>query len=165
MINPQRELPLFGAFLTHAVILKTPYGWLAGSGAVGLNLPLGGSNRVKTGIAAARGTSSGWRFVVCLLLIAFTLQSYVTQTHIHSATPVAISKIVTHSSGKAPPDGNPVDCPFCQAVAHDGPFHLPTAPLLILSIAFVELVPAALHLDRPSEAFAHIWQSRAPPHR
>ena len=120
---------------------------------------------MKAGIAAAKRTSSGWRFVVCLLLVAFTLQSYITQTHIHNTTPAAITKVSTHSNGKTPLNDNPVDCPFCQAVAHDGPFHLPPAPLLILSIAFVELAPLALRLDRPSKAGAHIWRSRAPPRR
>ena len=112
----------------------------------------------------ARRRSSGWRLIACLILITFSLQSYITQTHIHSATSAAIVKLFNHSPGKAPLDDNPVDCPFCQAVAHDGPFHLPTLPLLILSVTFVELAAPQLRLLRLSEAFAHIWQSRAPPH-
>ena len=119
---------------------------------------------MKAGAALVKGRRSGWQWIACLVLIAFTLQSYITQTHIHAATPAAITKIFTHSHGKAPLDDSPVDCPFCQAVAHDGPFHLPTVPLLILSIAFVELAPLAHRLRHPSDAFAHIWQSRAPPH-
>lgn len=117
--------------------------------------------KAKAALAKRRG--SGWQFIACLILIAFTLQSYITQTHIHNAAPAAVSKIFTHSHGKAPLDDSPVDCPFCQAVAHDGPFHLPTVPLLILSIAFVELAPLALRLRDSSEAFAHSWRSRAPP--
>lgn len=118
---------------------------------------------MKAIAALAKGRRSGWQLVTCLVLIAFTLQSYITQTHIHSATPAAVTKIFSHSQGKAPLDDNPVDCPFCQAVAHDGPFHLPTVPLIILSIAFVELAPPAVRLRHPSAGFAHIWQSRAPP--
>jgi len=119
---------------------------------------------VKAGIASAKERSSGWRFIACLILVAFTLQSYITQTHIHNTTPAAVAKIVTHSHDKAPVDDNPMDCPFCQAVAHDGPFFLPTVPLLILSIEFVEHAAPALRVHRPWEAPAHIWQSRAPPH-
>lgn len=111
----------------------------------------------------ARRRNSGWRLIACLILITFSLQSYITQTHIHSATPAAIVKIFNHSQGKAPLDNNPVDCPFCQAVAHDGPFHLPTLPLLILLVTFIELAAPQLRLPRLSDAFAHIWQSRAPP--
>jgi hypothetical protein len=118
---------------------------------------------VKAGIASAKERSSGWRFIACLILISFTLQSYITQTHIHNAAPAAIAKTINHAPGKAPADDNPMDCPFCQAVAHDGPFFLPTIPLLILSIEFVEHAAPALRFHRPWEARGHIWQSRAPP--
>jgi hypothetical protein len=118
---------------------------------------------VKAEAALVKERSSGWRFIACLILIAFTLQSYITQTHVHNATPAAVAKIFTHSHGKAPADDNPVDCPFCQAVAHDGPFFLPTLPVLVLSVAFIELVAPGLRFLRVSEAPAHIWQSRAPP--
>ena len=119
---------------------------------------------MKAATVLAKKRSSGWRLIAGLILIAFSLQSWVTQTHIHSATPAAVVKIFHHSQGKAPLDDNPMDCPFCQAVAHDGPFFLPTVPLLILSIAFVELAAPSMRFHRPSEAAAHIWQSRAPPH-
>jgi len=118
---------------------------------------------VKAGIAPVKERSSGWRFIACLILVAFTLQSYITQTHIHNAAPAAIAKIVSQAPSKAPIDDNPMDCPFCQAVAHDGPFFLPTVPLVILSIEFVELAAPALRFHRSWEAPAHIWQSRAPP--
>jgi hypothetical protein len=119
---------------------------------------------MKADAASVRERSSGWRFIVGLVLIAFTLQSYLTQTHIHTATPAAVTKIFTHSPGKAPLDDNPMDCPFCQAVAHDGPFFLPTAPLLILSFTIVELAAPAFRIHHFRDAPAHIWQSRAPPH-
>jgi hypothetical protein len=119
---------------------------------------------VKPGIATAKERSSGWRFIACLILISFTLQSYITQTHIHNVAPAAIAKTVSHAPSKTPIDDNPMDCPFCQAVAHDGPFFLPTVPLLILSIEFVELSPPALRRHHLWETPAHIWQSRAPPH-
>jgi len=119
---------------------------------------------VKTEVTSTRKANSGWRFIACLILITFTLQSYITQTHIHNATPVAITKVFPHSQGKTPLDDNPMDCPFCQAVAHDGPFFFPTVLLLILSVEFIELAAPAFHLHRSLEQLAHIWQSRAPPH-
>ncbi|HEX4104724.1 MAG TPA: hypothetical protein VHX92_00690 [Rhizomicrobium sp.] len=118
---------------------------------------------MKARIASAKERSSGWRLVACLILVAFTLQSYITQTHIHNVAPAATAKI-TPLHGNAPVDDNPVDCPFCQAVAHDGPFFAPAVPLLILSIEFVELAAPALRFHRSWDAPAHIWQSRAPPH-
>ena len=111
---------------------------LAGLGPIGLDL-VREDRPYEGGCRIGEERSSGWRFIVGLILIAFTLQSYITQTHIHNAAPAAITKIVNHSHGKAPADDNPMDCPFCQAVAHDGPFFLPAIPLLILSIEFVDM--------------------------
>lgn len=119
---------------------------------------------MKADTVLIRERSSGWRFVACLILIAFTLQSYITQTHIHNATPASVAKIFNHSHGKAPSDDNPVDCPFCQAVAHDGSLFLASAPILTLSIDFFELAAPVFLFDHPSNAPAHIWRSRAPPH-
>lgn len=107
----------------------------------------------------------GWRVIVAsLLLIAFTLQSYITQTHIHSVSPAAISKTLAGSHGKAPVDDSPMDCPFCQAVAHDGPFFLPGAPVLLLSAIWVELGAPFFSARVNAVVPAHNWQSRAPPH-
>lgn len=119
---------------------------------------------MKADAALVRERSSGWRFVVGLLLIAFTLQSYITQTHIHNAAPASITQTISHSHGKAPGDDNPMDCPFCQAVAHDGPFFLPAAPLLILSFSIAELAAPTFRIHLFRDAPAHVWQSRAPPH-
>ena len=118
---------------------------------------------MKAGTALARKASSGWRLIACLILFTFTLQSYITQTHIHDTASAAVVKIASHSHGKTPLDDNPVDCPFCQAVAHDGPFFLPTVPLLILSVEFVELAAPLFRVHHPAGTLAHIWQSRAPP--
>jgi hypothetical protein len=109
-------------------------------------------------------SSLGWRLIVCLVLIAFTLQSFVTQSHIHNRASAAATKVLTHSPSKAPLDDNPLDCPFCQAVAHDGPFFLPAAPLLALSVAYIELCATTFRFHNFWDAPAYIWQSRAPPH-
>jgi hypothetical protein len=116
-------------------------------------------------IAATRtaGTKKGWRFAVWLILAAFALQSYVVQTHIHDATPAAVSKIFTAiGHGKSPANNSPLDCPFCQATLSDA-FVLSSAP-------FIFFLPVGIFLaapDRPGPASydtaAHIWRSRAPP--
>lgn len=119
---------------------------------------------MKADNALVRERSWGCRLLACLILLAFTLQSYITQSHIHPLAPAGVAKILTHSPAKAPLDDNPMDCPFCQAVAHDGPFFLPTAPLLILSITYVELAAPAFRIHDFWDAPTYIWQSRAPPH-
>ena len=119
---------------------------------------------MKASVALGRPRGRGWRIIATLLLFAFTLQSYITQTHIHTASPAVISRILTGSHDQAPVDGNPMDCPFCQAVAHDGPFFLPAAPILLLSAIWVILAPSFLSERTDAVASAHAWQSRAPPH-
>jgi hypothetical protein len=118
---------------------------------------------MKTFATKSAGTKKGWRFAIWLILAAFTLQSYVVQTHIHDTAPAAISKTFTGTGhGKSPADNSPLDCPFCQA-ALAGDFALSATVLVFLSAAGIFLaVP-----DRPATAsydtVAHIWRSRAPP--
>jgi hypothetical protein len=108
-------------------------------------------------------TKRGWRFAIWLVLVAFTLQSYVVQTHIHDTAAVAISKAFTSAGhGKSPVDNSPMDCPFCQAALFDA-FALSATPIFFPSAAAIFL-PA---MDHPATAsydtVAHIWHSRAPP--
>src|SRR5580698_991754 len=69
------------------------------------------------------------RIVVFIAVLAFALQSYIAQTHIHDAWQTAeqaasnIVRLATQQSpapDKSPFDHNRADCPFCQAVIHIG---------------------------------------------
>jgi putative copper export protein len=118
---------------------------------------------MKTAATRPAGTKNRWRFAIWLILAAFTLQSYVVQTHIHDAAPAAISKAFTTTGhGKSPVDNSPLDCPFCQA-ALSSAFALSATPLVFLSAAGIFLAA----LDHPAassyDTVAHIWRSRAPP--
>ena len=121
---------------------------------------------ISTGL---RRDSFGWRSMVWVLAIAFVLQSYVVQTHIHGASASLSSAAKTVSQpvghGKAPAGDSGMDCPYCQAIMHAGSFLAPTAPLLSLPSLWIACAaqpgcPAALSLSP-----AHSWQSRAPPPR
>lgn len=108
---------------------------------------------------------TGWRLIAVLAMLAFTFQSYVAQTHIHeTAAPASLMLIKNLGHNKSPVDNSPLDCPFCQAVAHSGIFFLPDAPLLFLSAQWVEMATPHFLLRGSSGATAHSWQSRAPPH-
>ena len=120
---------------------------------------------MKASVALVKERTSGWRAIAFLILIAFTLQSFITQTHIHNATPASVAKIFSQSHGKVPLDDNPMDCPFCQAVAHDGALSVPSAPVLLFSAGFLELAAPALRLRWADATLTHGWQSRAPPRR
>jgi hypothetical protein len=105
------------------------------------------------------------RFVAALIaLFAFTLQTYVVQTHIH-VPGVEFSGLgqVTHPS---PLDNknSQDDCPICQAFATAGSFVTPALIILALVLSFIDASP---HVALPSAAgplLARNWQSRAPPH-
>lgn len=112
---------------------------------------------------------SGFRSIVWLLLVAFTLQSFITQIHIHRAIDGAGKPAISQTLAKAPPHGNTsdqnstADCPFCQAITHAGAFSTPSAPGLLLPVVWVESAPLLLVADAIDSLFSHPWQSRAPP--
>src|SRR5665213_4089505 len=65
------------------------------------------------------------RLVVLLAALAFALQSYATQTHIHDKSQafnglIKTSTTQSSSQDKTPADNNSSDCPLCQAVIHAG---------------------------------------------
>jgi hypothetical protein len=108
--------------------------------------------------------------VAWVLLLAFTLQSFVTQTHIHAApqmaADVATAKALAGAPahGKAPVENGTADCPLCQAIVHAGAFFAPVAPLLPLPVwieQVAQVVAAYAAVPMPA---TRSWQSRAPPH-
>jgi hypothetical protein len=110
-----------------------------------------------------RKTQQFQRLMACLVLLAFVFQSYALQTHIHAgATHPAISSRVP-ASGKGPVSNSPMECPLCQALAHDGIFLEPAAVLaLFFGAGWFVAVPKPHAAHSPGTAM-HAWQSRAPP--
>jgi hypothetical protein len=118
-------------------------------------------------LSAGRGVS-GWRLVAYLVLLAFTLQSYVTQSHIHDGLRGFGALAMVKGDAKAPPhrksplDDNPLNCSICQAVAHAGAFLVPAA-LSFLPALSAELAPPFIAMRSVGARAMHNWQSRAPP--
>jgi hypothetical protein len=120
--------------------------------------------------------------VAGLALIAFALQNYLTQTHIHLAPPAISAEqsgagSLANASGatlkvhqrtapkdKTPGDDNPAKCPLCQAVGYAGQFVTPAAAALILPTAAISMLPLATAILASRETPSHNWQSRGPPH-
>jgi hypothetical protein len=109
----------------------------------------------------------GWiqaRFVVALIcLFAFTLQTYVVQTHIHGAGEARVSSDAP--AGQKGPLGKDSsdDCPICQAFAVSGSFITPAIVIYGIAIAWVK-APSALPPSETVDPFlSRNWQSRAPP--
>src|SRR6185312_874442 len=91
-----------------------------------------------------------------LALLTFTIQTYVTQTHIHTA-PAAAGKQIP---GKLDDQAN---CAVCQAALHGGHYLTPAAgsfaPLTLTSTG----VTIATEIAILVQAVSHNWQSRGPP--
>jgi hypothetical protein len=119
---------------------------------------------------ADRARTGAWRLAVTwVLLLAFALQSYVTQTHFHPAAASERAPAVQLTdqvfAQRAPPAGDEaIACPICQAIAAAGAFLAPGLSSVKPQAALVLLTagPAAIvGLATTPTGFA--WRSRAPP--
>ena len=109
----------------------------------------------------------GWRSIAWTLLVAFTLQSFITQTHIHGTSGAAIVKTLAKapSHNKLPAENSTADCPLCQAITHAGAFFTPTAPTFLLPVTGTDIVAAYVVAGAINNISTHHWHSRAPPQR
>ncbi len=112
-----------------------------------------------------RGVAS--RLVVFVSAIAFVLQSFIAQTHIHARNEairdnVEFAAVSSPAHGKTPINNGTQDCPFCQAIVHAGAFLTPTPPFLALPVRAETAVPF-VELYAVHRAATHNWHSRAPP--
>ncbi len=135
----------------------------------------------RAGIRPAR-KSSVRLTLTWLIVVAFTWQSFLAQTHIHISYSLGTAPILdlarvnasvsdnpstNEPSGvprdKYPVNGDPANCPICQEIMHTGQLVVPAAALLVLPSAvafgFPVFIETATHFRAPS----HIWQGRAPP--
>jgi hypothetical protein len=107
-------------------------------------------------------------WLVLLMLLAFGLQSYVSQTHIHIA-PDSLASAAKVGANKQPlPDkypagSDPANCPLCQEIAHTGQFITPSAAALLLPSIAVSIVTLAADTPAVAQSTSHTWRSRAPP--
>lgn len=102
-----------------------------------------------------------------MVLLAFTLQSFITQTHIHGlfGGGAAAAKVLASGSphGKTPKQDSSADCSFCQAITHAGAFSVPSAPTLILPVTLAEIAAPLFMAMVAGIPPSHPWHSRAPP--
>jgi hypothetical protein len=113
----------------------------------------------RTGLAS--------RLVIFATVLAFLLQSFIAQTHIHGASltlgrTVEIATAQPPAREKKPADNGAIDCPFCQAVVHAGAFLAP-APQVLLPPTWVIIAAQFITLRPVAVAATHSWRSRAPP--
>jgi hypothetical protein len=112
--------------------------------------------------------------VVLLALVAFALQSFVTQTHLHFAHAGDVAAFGPSFGGigaakagqtraKLPAKNESGHCAFCEEMWLAGAYVTPAAAFLILpqaTVSIVEIISAPrVHVQTVS----HDWRGRAPP--
>jgi len=115
--------------------------------------------------ASPRQTVSHQKWVTMAVLLAFFLQTFAVQTHIHGlAEQPAIAKTY-HTPAPAPLKNQDINdqCRLCQELVHAGNFITPSALAIPASQAFILAVTVTLTLAAPAPALAFAWRSRAPP--
>ncbi len=105
------------------------------------------------------------RLMMLWVLLAFVIQGYAVQTHIHGtafATPHVVS--ISAGSHQTPDDPNdPDNCPLCQEMIHAGVYVTPVAVALPITLSAINFVTRFVIALPAGVAFTHGWQSRAPP--
>ena len=118
--------------------------------------------------ASRRVTRKGWVAVLLTVLLAFTWQSFVTQTHerfdraAYSAA-TGVKAAGPHSqSGQSP--ANPADtCPICREIAQAGHYLLPASIVVHTPETIAHWDSSTSSLALTLHLRSHAWQSRAPP--
>ncbi len=125
-----------------------------------------GAKAIRRG-AARSPVSVRWFALVVAMLLAFTGQSIVTQTHIHlDGGPIAASATlgVPQQTAKTPstPD-RPATCPICRQTARAGQY-LAADPIAVVpplrTLPWL-VVPALAAWS--GRRLSHAWHSRGPP--
>lgn len=105
------------------------------------------------------------------VLVAFTSQTLVTQTHIHVGEQLAANVTAPSLKGslakqqlpsKSPTDDS-ANCPICQGLAHAGSYVTPSPAAVVFLTGSSLGVEIARELIAVAQRHSHGWQSRAPP--
>lgn len=122
-----------------------------------------------SGAKTARVRGSGFRAITWIVLLAFALQSFIMQTHIHGAFGDRIGLTATATNApahkNAPAENSTADCLFCQAIVHAAAFYAPSAPGPVLPTSWAKTAVAFFIVETIGRVSSHLWHSRAPPRR
>ena len=118
------------------------------------------------------------RLLLLVTLLAFSTQTYLTQTHIHwlSERQISVTQAHDHFVGRDfargtpndhkdgyPANEDPANCPLCQELIHAGQFVTPAAAALSLSFISISVIEVAVSSATLVRTVTHIWRGRAPP--
>jgi hypothetical protein len=106
------------------------------------------------------------RLAMLFILVAFTVQGFAVQTHIHGE-PLSALAHTTHVSAPSQPTPqdpyDPANCPLCQEMMHAGVYVAPVIVNFVVTLNAVAFAPAFVLLPHVAAERLHNWQSRAPP--
>ena len=107
------------------------------------------------------------RLVMLFALLAFALQAYLVQTHIHGQPDLlSLKPHVSAPVQPAPFDPlAPANCALCQEILHAGTAIAPDNSELALLLTWIAMAPAVALLPAEPIALTTGWRSRAPPVR
>ena len=120
-------------------------------------------------IALPGSVRASWAAVLFAVLLAFSWQSFVTQTHAHFDADAQIVADTGQAGSTARPDTDkrssdaPADCPICQEIGHDGFYLPPTLAVLEAPQPAPTWQAVTTPFVRAVRKPSHIWRSRAPP--
>jgi len=117
--------------------------------------------------AISSSPSVSRRLVMLFALLAFALQAYLVQTHIHGQPGVlSLKPHVSAPVQPAPFDPlAPANCALCQEILHAGTAITPDNSELALLLNWIAMAPAIALLSAEPFALTTGWHSRAPPVR
>jgi len=106
------------------------------------------------------------RFITLFALLAFFLQGFAVQTHLHQYDKPATAIVAVQNVPAPSKSIDPVDlgsCRLCQELVHAGVFVAPTGSTPLASLSFVSAGLAVLPVAVGALVPTFAWQSRAPP--
>ena len=137
---------------------------------------------MKAGVSSFRRVFSWRQLLPALMIVAFALQSYITQTHIHLDGQVLTGGLTFPEEGsnllqgkaatvagdrsdhnKPLPADDPANCPICQEMLSAGNYvapgviAVPSPTLVTFTISSVDVALTFISV------VSHDWRGRAPP--
>ncbi len=118
------------------------------------------------------------QLITLVAVLAFAIQGFATQTHIHQLGQVDVAffgnvlgkinianVIAPQKAGpfKYPPSNTPANCPLCHELALAGHYVTPGATLFFLPDFLVFALAVAAHAPPFIVQLSHDWLSRGPP--
>ena len=104
------------------------------------------------------------RLALLALVLAFTLQAYFVQTHIHPQLVAPLMTVMASDSAPLPADPlDPATCKLCREIVSFGNAVTPAAPALLLLLDWMAASIPVAQLPATAIPPESGWQSRAPP--